>query len=140
MKVLSVFMVAPGPGLAVWARARTDGKPAVMAAAAVMRRRWRRECIQEFHRLGETPVERISGRDASPYSTMFSMALGEITFGAALLARYHHRIDLRSDRGGNLRRDQKGREHRRHTDESQELINGKHRPSPPKKKRFQWPN
>jgi hypothetical protein len=74
MKVLSVVMVALGPEPAAWAMARTEGKPAVMAAAAVMRRRLRRESIQQFHQLGETPVERISGRDASPYSAMFSMA------------------------------------------------------------------
>jgi hypothetical protein len=38
-----------------------------------MRRRLRREFIGEFHQLGETPVERISGRDASPYSAMLSV-------------------------------------------------------------------
>ena len=127
-----MFMIALGPEPGAWARERADGKPAVMAAAAVMRRRLRRECIREFHQLGETPVERISGRDASPDDRVFHGA-GEITFGAALLARYHHRIDLRGDRGGNLGRDQEGREHGRHAHKSQELINGKHRPSPPKK-------
>jgi hypothetical protein len=47
--MLNVFIVALGPEPAAWAMARPDGKPAVMAAAAVMRRRLRRECIQEFH-------------------------------------------------------------------------------------------
>jgi hypothetical protein len=49
MKTLNVFMVALGAGLAVWAIARRDGEPAVTAAAAVMRRRSRRECIPEIH-------------------------------------------------------------------------------------------
>jgi hypothetical protein len=75
MKALKVFMVALGPGPAAWAMARTDGNPAVMAAA-VMRRRLRREFIGEFHQLGETPVERISGWDASPYSAMLSVPGG----------------------------------------------------------------
>jgi hypothetical protein len=87
MKALNVFMIAPGPEPAAWAMARTDGKPAVMAAAAVMRRRWRRECIQEFHQFGEMPVERISKRDASPYSTTFSSVAVKRTVLQAMMAK-----------------------------------------------------
>jgi hypothetical protein len=49
MKALNVFIVALGPAPAGWAKARTGGKPAVTAAAAVMRRTLRRECIFEIH-------------------------------------------------------------------------------------------
>lgn len=52
--------------------------------------------------------------------------------GTNLVARHHHRIGPGRDCGGNLRCDQESRQHRRHADESQELIYGKHRPIPQK--------
>ena len=48
MKALNVFMIALEPEPAAWAKARIEGKPTVMAAAAVMRRRLRRDCIRNF--------------------------------------------------------------------------------------------
>ena len=50
-----------------------------------------------------------------------------------LISRHRHRVRLRGHCRRNLRGDQEGRKDGRHTDESQELINRKHRPSPRKR-------
>jgi hypothetical protein len=126
MKALNVFIVALAPGPAAWAKARTGGKPAVTAAAAVMRRTLRRDGIETFTGPEKMPVERISDQDASPNRHRQG--------NTCRAGPSPHWIGLLRNRSRNLRCDQESREHRRHADESQELINGKHRPHPPKER------